>query len=196
MGIGDWLGLRKDPVLERLIQTYGLKSVGRTQAEGRAHRRSLQVSANKDGSGRAAVRVVIGDGVMDPCFGFYRPDDEDLNEALEFGPGWFESFQQGTHVRIGRFLLEFEGEPYWKPLLDRHAAAMADYLGRYSPALRWVSVNFPGVEFELREPASGGWKHSPDMNAIERDVATSSRLLEFVCDAAAAEGIPPSAGAD
>lgn len=196
MGIADWLGAGKNPVLDHLVQTYGLESARRGQAQGSARGKALLLSANKDGSGRAAIDALFGECAMDPCFGFYRPDDESLREAVDFGPGWFESFQQGTPVGFGRFLIDFEGELYWKPLLDRHGLAIAAYLGRYSQALRWAYVRFPGLEFALREPVPGEWKRSPDLKALERDIATSAAIIDFVLEIAAKEGIPPAAATD
>ena len=195
MGIADWLGMGKDPVLDALMQTYALKSTRRGQAQGHAHGQALHLSADKDGSGCTGIEVKLGECAMDPCFGFYRPRDEDFSEAVDFGPGWFESFQNGTPVRIGRFVIDFEGEPYWEPLIEHHGAAMAGYLDRYSQALHWVYLSFPGLSFDLREQAPGGWKRAADLKALERDIATSASLLEFVRKAAADEGVPPVASA-
>jgi hypothetical protein len=179
MGLTDWLGMGKDPVLQHLVQAYGLLKAehplhGRCW-QGTAHGHALRVIPEI--VQRKGLELELGQCAAEPCFGFYRAEDEDLREAAEFSADWLERFQEGNDVRVGGFLLDYEGGPEWQAMIGKHALAIGDYLARYSPSLAWVYLNSPGLSF-LLEPARE--KGPPNLPAIERDVATSARLLDYL----------------
>lgn len=189
MGIADWLGRGKDPVLQHLMQACALGVGWDGGLEGRIHDVAVKALARQ--SFAKGIVLELGDCRGDPCFGFFRPTEEKLREAVEFGPDGIDSWERGEAVRIGGFFLDYEGDACWRTLLERHAVAMADYLVRYSPALQFVYVRFPGIEITVRAPEHRGAQAAPDLAAIEHDLATSVRLLVYVRDAVAKEGLEP-----
>jgi hypothetical protein len=179
MGLMDMLGMGRDPALEHLVQVYDLQKAehplhGRCW-QGSAHGQALRVVAEI--AQRKGLQLELGQCAAEPCFGFYRAPDEDLREAADFAADWLARFQEGEDVRVGGFLLDYEGGPEWQAVIGKHALAIGDYLARYSPSLRWVYLNSPGLSFLLE---SAPEKKPPDLPAIERDVATSARLLDYL----------------
>jgi len=189
MGISDWLGRGKDPVLQHLIDAYDLRAGSASGGlEGRVRGHSLRTLAKQ--SFAKGINVELGDCAGEACFGFFRPGEEDLRQAVDFGAGGMERWERGEAVRLAGFFIDYEGEAHWRPFLERHAVEAADYLTIYSPALDWVYFHSPGLAVRLAAP-KGDARSAPDLKAIERDVSTSVRLLEFLRDAAAKQGLAP-----
>ena len=189
MGVGDWLGRGKDPVLQHLIDTCRLRpGPVRGTLEGSVRGVALRVPEKQ--SFAKGIGVELGDCAGDACFGFFRPDANELREAVDFGADGMTRWEQGEGVRLGSFFIDYEGDARWRVLLERHALEAADYLAIYSPALDWVYFHSPGLALRLAAP-KGDARGAPDLAGIERDVMTSVRLLEFLRDAAAKLGLAP-----
>lgn len=184
MGIADWLRGGKDPVLQHLVQVYGLRPDGGGSLAGRLRNVSLRTFEKQ--SFARGIDVQLGDCADEPCFGFFRPGADDLRDAVAFGADGMTRWESGEAVHLSGFFIDYEGEARWRTLLERRAVEIADYLALYSPALSWVYLHFPGLAFKLAAPEA---KRAavPDLTAIERDVATSLRLHEFLRDSAASD---------
>lgn len=188
MAIADWLGFGKDPVLEHLAKTYGLRRGGLGSFEGSFRGFALQIPGQQGFA--KGIQVDFGECSDEACFGFYRPDPADLRKALEFAADGLRRWEEGKDVRIACFFLDYEGDARWRVLLERHMPAIGDVLARYSVALDWVYLHHPGLSIRLAAPAVNP-KAAPDLPAIERDLATSVQLLECLRDLAAREGLAP-----
>lgn len=189
MGIGDWLRRGNDPVLQHLVDTYGLTGGARDLFAGGFRTFDLRTFGKQ--SFAKGINVELDDCSGGAQFGFYRPDGEALRGAVAFGADGIERWRNGEDVSLAGFFIDSESEDErWRALLQRRAGDIADYLALYSPALDWMYLHFPGLVLRFAAPA-GSDPAAPDLAAIDRDLAASARLLDYLRDAAAKDGLAP-----
>lgn len=189
MGIGDWLRRGNDPVLQHLVDAYGLTGGARDLFDGGFRAFELRTFGKQ--SFAKGINVELGDCAGEAKFGFYRPGDDDLRGAVAFGEDGMARWQHGEDVSLGGFFIDAESEDErWRTFLQRRAGDLADFLALYSPALDWVYLHFPGLVLRFAAPA-GSDPAAPDLAAIDRDLAASARLLDYLRDAAGKDGLAP-----